>query len=139
MIEQEKSRAMLMIDERPVRNSVLVISRTIASKRCASTAISVGSSSRAAGAPAGSLAAAGSDIVQLQSVVAELADVRRPTGIYDDRRLGLDHERRAGDARAWLDLLTKVHVELDLAELGEVGDSARRHHIADGARLLRQA
>ncbi len=32
-IEQEKSRAMLSTDERPVRNSVLVISRTIASKR----------------------------------------------------------------------------------------------------------
>jgi hypothetical protein len=43
MIEQEKSRAMFRIEERPVRNRVLVISRTIASKRWASTAISVGS------------------------------------------------------------------------------------------------
>src|ERR1700760_2399841 len=141
MIEQEKSRAMLMIDERPVRNSVLVISRTIASKRCASTAISVGSSSRAAGmadvagATAGSRAA-GSGIVELQSVVAELADVRCPAGVDDDRRLRLDHEGRPDDARARLDLLAEVHVELHLAELGEVRDATRRERIAGGAVAL---
>src|SRR5882672_10605373 len=102
MIEQEKSRAMLMIDERPVRNSVLVISRTIASKRCASTATSVGSSWRAAGelgrAAVSGAASAGSGILELQSVVAQFADVGGPSGIHDDRRLRLDHERGAGDA-----------------------------------------
>src|SRR5882672_3080519 len=106
MIEQEKSRAMLMIDERPVRNSVLVISRTIASKRCARTATSVGSSCRAAGevgraavsrAVSGAVSAE-SAILELQSVVAQFAHVGRPSGIHDDRRLRLDHERGAGDA-----------------------------------------
>ncbi len=127
---------MLMIDERPVRNSVLVISRTIASKRCASTAINVGSSSRAAGvgpaapAPAcGALVGTCSGIVELQSVVAELADVRAPAGVDDDRRLRLDHERRAGDrcvpgaSRA-----AEVHRDLDLAEL-----AGRRRRGAHGA------
>ena len=84
---------MLMIEERPVRNSVLVISRTIASKRCARTAISVGS--RGPLPPRGRSARLpdpGSS--ELQSVVAELADVGGPAGVDDDRRLRLDHERR---------------------------------------------
>ncbi len=38
-IEQEKSRATAMTEERPARSSVLVISRTIVSSRFAMTAI----------------------------------------------------------------------------------------------------
>jgi len=40
-MEQEKSLAVFRMADRPVRNSVLVISRTMESSRLASTAITI--------------------------------------------------------------------------------------------------
>ena len=63
---------------------------------CASTASSIGSNARGRRR----VCTLVSHRVELQQVVAELGDARRPARIDDDRRRRLDDDRRAGDRRA---------------------------------------
>ena len=84
---------MLRIEERPVRKRVLVISRTIASKRCASTG-EQGRVDEAVLLHALGLRGFRSWVIRAPICSCRLGHVSRPARVDHDGRLRLDHDRR---------------------------------------------